>query len=67
MLFASFPAASSDGIPRAVKRAGGAGAPSTPGRLGYLMAERLMDLGRVCSSSFLGLRFEGFSFFIGLR
>ena len=37
MLFASFPVASSDGVPRAVKRAGGAGAPSTPGGLGVFI------------------------------
>jgi len=33
--FAFALAASSDGMPRAVKRAGGARAPSTPGRLWY--------------------------------
>ena len=33
VLFASFPVASSDGVPRAVKRAGRDGAPSTPGGL----------------------------------
>ena len=43
-------------VPRAVRRAGRAGAPSTSGGLGNLAAERLMDLGRtgsiflVCSS-----------------
>jgi hypothetical protein len=31
------------GIPRAVKRAGAGGAPSTPGRLGYFTTEHLMD------------------------
>ena len=41
-------------MPRAVRRAGRAGAPSTPGGIGYLVAERLMDLNSVCSSSFLG-------------
>ena len=41
------------------------GAPSTPGGLGYLMVERLMDLGRT-GSCFLGLCFEVF-LFIGLR
>ena len=48
-------------VPRAVKRAGRAGAPSTPGWLGYLAAKRLRDLGRA-GSCFLGLCFEGVSF-----
>jgi len=37
------------------------GAPSTPGGLGYLATEQLMDLGRVYFFQFLGLCFEGFS------
>ena len=42
-------------VPRAVKRAVQAGAPSTPGGLGYLVAERLMYLSSVCSCSFPGV------------
>jgi hypothetical protein len=59
---AFFPAASfRRGVPRAVKRAGGDGAPSTPGRLGYLAEEWLMDLGLFFQ--FSGLCSEGFPFF----
>jgi len=39
-------------------------APSTPGGLGYLVAERLMDLNSVCSSSFLGFVLRWQFFFI---
>ena len=41
--FAFYPAVSSDGEPRAVKRADRSGLPGAPGRLGYLAAEQLMD------------------------
>ena len=40
--FAFYPAVSSDGVPRAVKRASRSGLPGAPGRLGDLAAERLM-------------------------
>jgi len=56
----SFLMLASGEVPRAVRRAGRAWAPSTPGRLGYLAAEWLMDLGGVCSSSFPGLCSESF-------
>jgi hypothetical protein len=47
------------GVCRArVLRADRAGAPSTPGGLGYMMVVRLMDLGRVCYG-ILDLCFEG--------
>ena len=42
-MFEFYPAVSSDGVPRAVKRASKSWLPSTPGRLGYLAAERLME------------------------
>ena len=45
-------------VPRAVLRAGRAGAPSTPGGLGYLVVVRLIDVGRVCYG-ILDLCFEG--------
>ena len=38
-------------------------APSTPGGLGYSAVVWLMDLGRVCSSSFLGFVLRGLFFF----
>jgi hypothetical protein len=39
----SFLSSVSGGIPRAVKRARAVGAPSTPGRLGYITSEQFMD------------------------
>ena len=59
----SFLSPASGGVPRAVKRAGRAGAPSTPGRLGYLAAERLMDLGRVYFFQFSGVVLRGLFLF----
>jgi hypothetical protein len=50
-----------------VLRAGRAGALSTPGGLGYLAAEWLMDLNNVCTSSFLGFVLRGLFFFVGLQ
>ena len=41
-------------VQRAGFACGSSRAPSTPGGIGYLVAERLMDLNSVCSSSFLG-------------
>ena len=39
------------GLPvRCETRGSGPEVPSTPGRLGYMMVVRLMDLGRFCSS-----------------
>ena len=49
-------------VPRAVKRAGRAGAPSTPGGLGYLVAERLIELGRVILPVFWGCASRAFPF-----
>lgn len=43
-LFKFFLATASDGMPRAVKRAGWSRLPGAPGRLGYLAAERLVEL-----------------------
>jgi hypothetical protein len=51
----SFLMLASGEVPRAVRRADYAGAPSMPGRLGYLMAERLMDLGKQASPRGLDL------------
>ena len=50
-------------VQRAGFARGSSRAPSTPGRLGYLRVTWLMDLGRVCSSSFLGFVLRGLFFF----
>jgi hypothetical protein len=49
-------------VQRAGFARGSSRAPSTPGGLGYLVAKRLMDLNRVCSSCFLGFVLRGLFF-----